>query len=136
MNKLKSEIKKLSLLDNVIFTGEVNDMHKIREKMHIEVVCSTNETFGRVTIEGMRDGLLVIGTNSGGTKELITNNVNGFLYNPGDFKTLAEIIVYVLNNQDDYDRVRMNGYKFSSSNFTVSKNCSEIYDVFRKILNK
>ncbi|KAL6584702.1 hypothetical protein OROMI_003991 [Orobanche minor] len=58
------------------------------------------ETFGRVTIEAMAFGLPVLGTDSGGTKEIVEHNVTGLLHplgRPGA-KILARNLEFLLRN--------------------------------------
>lgn len=60
------------------------------------------ETFGRVTIEAMAFGLPVLGTDSGGTKEIVENNVTGLLHPIGRAAgndVLAQNLLYLLKNQ-------------------------------------
>jgi glycosyltransferase involved in cell wall biosynthesis len=62
------------------------------DRAHILLMCSRNEAFGRVTVEALKRGRPVIGTNTGGTAELIDHGVNGSLYPPGDIEALAASI--------------------------------------------
>lgn len=58
------------------------------------------ETFGRVTIEAMAFGLPVLGTDAGGTKEIVEHNITGLLHplgRPGA-EVLAKHIKYLLEN--------------------------------------
>ena len=48
--------------------------------MDIALVASCSEAFGRVTVEAMLAGMLVIGADVAGTSELICDGVNGILY--------------------------------------------------------
>ncbi|XP_010500849.1 PREDICTED: uncharacterized protein LOC104778167 [Camelina sativa] len=60
------------------------------------------ETFGRVTIEAMAYGLAVVGTDAGGTKEMVQHNVTGLLHSmgrPGN-KELAHNLLFLLRNPD------------------------------------
>jgi hypothetical protein len=56
------------------------------------LMCSRCEALGRVTIEAMLLGKAVIGANTGGTPELITNGVTGLLYQYGDIEDLKRAI--------------------------------------------
>lgn len=69
------------------------------------------ETFGRVTIEAMAFGLPVLGTDAGGTKEIVEQNVSGLLHpvgHPGK-KVLAENIRYLLKNPSVRQQMGMRG---------------------------
>ncbi|XP_073036645.1 uncharacterized protein [Primulina eburnea] len=58
------------------------------------------ETFGRVTIEAMAFGLPVLGTDSGGTKEIVEHNITGLLHplgRPGA-QILARNLEFLLRN--------------------------------------
>ncbi|KAH0845282.1 hypothetical protein HID58_091852 [Brassica napus] len=58
------------------------------------------ETFGRVTIEAMAYGLPLLGTDAGGTKEIVEHNVTGLLHPVGRLgnKVLAQNLLFLLRN--------------------------------------
>lgn len=120
----------------ITFHGEVDDMIRLREKMNIELMCAIRETFGRVTVEGMRSGLFLIGSDTGGTVEIITNYETGLLYEQGNIKNLKEKIKLVISNTELYKQIASNGYYYSQLNFTPEKNVKEIYHVFETLLNE
>lgn len=69
------------------------------------------ETFGRVTIEAMAFGLPVLGTDAGGTKEIVEQNVTGLLHpvgRPGT-KVLAENLRYFLKNPSVRQQMGLRG---------------------------
>ncbi|XP_043724461.1 uncharacterized protein LOC122671361 [Telopea speciosissima] len=69
------------------------------------------ETFGRVTIEAMAFGLPVIGTDAGGTKEIVDHNVTGLLHpigHPGS-QFLAQNIQFLLENPIARDQMGISG---------------------------
>lgn len=134
-SKIKQEIIENNLEKNVIFHGELKDMVEIRKKMDIELMCSICETFGRVTVEGMRNGLLVIGSNTGGTLEIIKDKYNGLLYEQGNPQDLAEKILSSINNKDESRRIVKNAYQFSQVNFTPESNTKQIYQIIKEVLN-
>lgn len=134
--KLKKMVNDLGINENVIFEGEINNIREFRRDMDIELVCSINETFGRVTVEAMRNGVLVIGSNTGGTVELIEDRVNGYLYNQGDYEDLAQKIINSLENEEKYNKLRENAFNSTLDNYTVEKNCTDIYNVLRDTYEK
>ncbi|KAF3786038.1 N-acetyl-alpha-D-glucosaminyl L-malate synthase [Nymphaea thermarum] len=58
------------------------------------------ETFGRVTIEAMAFGLPVLGTDAGGSRQLIEHNVTGLLHPLGQdgVQALADNLEFLLHN--------------------------------------
>ncbi|XP_027122654.1 uncharacterized protein [Coffea arabica] len=71
------------------------------------------ETFGRVTVEAMAFGLPVLGTDSGGTKEIVEHNVTGLLHplgRPGA-QVLAKDIQYLLENPSARKQMGTEGRK-------------------------
>jgi glycosyltransferase involved in cell wall biosynthesis len=55
-------------------------------------MCSASETFGMVTIEALARQIPIIGTNTGGTPELLANGSYGKLYEPGNHRQLAQAL--------------------------------------------
>jgi glycosyltransferase involved in cell wall biosynthesis len=60
---------------------------------------SDSEGFSNVILEYMAAGKPVIATNVGGNKELVVDNVTGFLTPKGDENSLAEKIIMLLLNE-------------------------------------
>lgn len=69
------------------------------------------ETFGRVTIEAMAFGLPVLGTDAGGTKEIVEHNETGLLHPPGrrGAKALAHNLQFLLENPSVREQMGMKG---------------------------
>lgn len=79
--------------------GMVEDMPKLRSGIDVELVCSKAEAFGRVTVEAMMSKCPVIGSDSGGTKELIQDGVTGYLFKCGDSVDLADKMIKIIENK-------------------------------------
>ncbi|MED6218377.1 hypothetical protein PIB30_026216 [Stylosanthes scabra] len=71
------------------------------------------ETFGRVTIEAMAFGLPVLGTDAGGTQEIVENNVTGLLHPVGrqGNEVLGRNLRFLLKNQLARKQMGMEGRK-------------------------
>ncbi|XP_050232839.1 uncharacterized protein LOC126681337 [Mercurialis annua] len=71
------------------------------------------ETFGRVTIEAMAFGLPVVGTDAGGTKEIVEHNITGLVHpvgRPGS-QVLAQNLRHLLRNPSAREQMGMKGRK-------------------------
>ncbi len=121
--------KELDVSEQVIFEGTCNNMPEFRYKMNGELMCSYCEPFGRVTLEGMRSGLVVIGSNTGGTPEIICNEENGLLYRQGDACDLAEKIKRVYEDPVYAQNLADNAYAYSRIKFTPESNIEAVNSV-------
>ena len=65
----------------------------------VALMCSRDEAFGRVTVEAMRASLPVCGADSGGTREIVIDGVNGLLFPPGDSRSLASKLVRLASDE-------------------------------------
>ncbi len=73
-----------------IFYHEFLDRYAIYDKFDFLISNASNEAFGRTIAEANYNGIPVIARNSGAFPELLTSNVNGFLFN--DYKELTNCI--------------------------------------------
>lgn len=134
----KSELLELishyNIRDNVFFYGYVENPFSFLENSDIFLMCSRNEAFGIVTAEAMQCGIAVIGSKSGGTKELILDGFNGFLYSPGNIDELADKIKYLINNPDTMNKFANNGRDWVFNNLTFDKYTNEMLDALNHTL--
>ena len=72
------------LKDKIIFLGLIKEIEKIYQQSDIVVHCSIRpEPFGRVIIEAMASECAVVAAAAGGVTEIITDQVDGLLVQPG-----------------------------------------------------
>ncbi len=88
-NPLLKLARRLGVEDLVSIHGPTRDLGPHWAAAHVGLMCSECEAFGRVTVEAMRAGLPVCGTDSGGTPEIIEAGGAGLLSPAGDARALA-----------------------------------------------
>lgn len=133
---LEAKVKELGLEEQVIFEGTRNDLPFFRADMNGELMCSVCEPFGRVTLEGMRSGLVVIGSDTGGTPEIVTDNETGQLYRQGSAADLAEKIRMVYEDENLAKRLADAAYEFSRTHFTPETNVKAIFEVLEQAVKE
>jgi D-inositol-3-phosphate glycosyltransferase len=99
LSELQAFIKTHELSSFVKFAGHVEDVSAYMHAVDACLITSTNESVGMVTLEALAAGKTVIGTNSGGTKELLGNG-NGLLFDPNDSIQLASLLSSLKNKSN------------------------------------
>lgn len=121
-------------LDNIHFIDTVEDLSQYREACGFAIITSKFEGLGRVTIESMYAGNIVIGANSGGTKEILEKDGKyGYLYEPGDYKDLARVMLKASEN--DNDELRKIAQEYALDKFSKKSFAKKIYDLYCCSLN-
>ena len=134
-NFIKKRVRDLKLEDNIKFLGFRDDIPEIYKSSDISIVASKSEAFGRVTVEAMMAGTLVIGADTAATKELIQDKY-GFLYRQGNPHDLKNVLEYVLECKDKAREVAARARSYSLTNFTTFKNAEKIHHIYEEVLNQ
>lgn len=133
-NKLISDIRKM-MPSNLILCGFVDDMRSLRKMIDIEIVCSKSEGFGRVTVESMLAAIPVIGSNSGGTPEIIPNmRCGGLLFEQGNEGDLKEKIELLYEDEHLRKKIGQCGQQRALSMFSMTRCANEVYEQYMKVL--
>lgn len=83
-------VQKYQLTDNVEFIPFGNRVLHYLSKADIGVTTSLNESFGRITVEYLKSGLLTIGASCGGTQEILNEFDGVYQYEPGNIVDLVD----------------------------------------------
>ena len=128
LNSLKKLIIELDLKDNIIFTGSQSKIAEIYTLSDVVVSSSKKpESFGRAVAESIAMNTPVIATNHGGVKDIIKENENGFFFEVGNEKELANNIIKSKNFNFD-------GYTYISDNFSLENMLELNLKVYRRVL--
>jgi glycosyltransferase involved in cell wall biosynthesis len=93
-DKIKAHVASLGLSSQVSFLGFRDDINNVINAMDIVAVPSTwDEPCSAVIQQAMALKKPVIGTTTGGSPEMIFDEVTGYLVPPSDSKSLAEAIM-------------------------------------------
>ena len=133
-SRLEKLINEENLTDYVSLLGIVKDMPALRKRMDVELVCSACEAFGRVTVEAMMSSNPVIGSNTGGTPELIQDGVTGYLYQYGNTEELADRMEIFLKCPEEIRRLGDNAYLYAAEEFTAQKNAERILEIYKELV--
>lgn len=130
------EIRKIAEKNNlnVVFWGRQKEVRDFYQKADVFFNCTRFEAFGRVTVEAMLSGCLIVGTDTGATKEIVEDKKTGYLYHQGDVEDLAAKIIYILKHIDEAKRLAEAGRKYAVDHFTLEENAANIVKIYQQII--
>lgn len=129
----------LGVSENVNILGPKygDDLVKIYQDSTVVVLPSTSdsEAFSVTLVESMASGRPIIGTNIGGTPQVIKDGVNGLLVEPKNPHDLAVAIIKILSDFDFAMQLGKKGFEISKD-FTWDNQIGKYEKLFSGILNK
>lgn len=133
---LKKYIDRYGLEDKISLYSFTDDLADLRKKCAYAIIPSKFEALGRVTVEAMLAGNIVIGANTGGTLELVgQDKKKGYLYTQGSPESLALAMSEAMNEDADIKyRILAEAQSFALESFDTKKYADAIYNVYREVL--
>ena len=129
INELNDENKNLKL-ENI---GLKYALKYIKE-IDVEIVPSICEAYGRVTLEAMASRHVVIASDAGANRELISDNITGFIYKTGNEEELADKMSYCINNLKKLNCLRNTAYNEAYSKHRKEVNCECVLNIYKDII--
>lgn len=131
INELKDLSNDLGCADSVVFKGFTNNVIDYMKKAKALIVASYNEGFGRMTAEASFTGCLVIGRNTGGTKEIL-EQTGGLKFN--DNLELYNCMLKVANmSEQEYKEIALRAQKTAKELYSNEDNIELIFDFYHNI---
>lgn len=130
--------KKLGIMRNVEFVGKQPNDEVIKHMCNADIFSlpSWSEGFGIVYLEAMACGKPVIACRGEGIEDVIEDGETGFLVNPRDVDSLAEVLEFLLNNPQKARDVGEKARKHVMENYTWEKVASKIISVYEEVIKK
>lgn len=121
------------LRDRILFLGPRSDTDTIISITDVGVLSTYTEGISNSILEFMANGIPVVATDGGGTKEIITDNVNGFLVYKRNVKQLAEKILLLVNNSQIRSEFGRNAKNKIELDFSIDRMKYETLKVYNKL---
>jgi glycosyltransferase involved in cell wall biosynthesis len=119
---LHQRVQELGIEDHVHFSGKVAREDIPAELSRFDVFLFTStwpEPFGRTIVEAMMAGLVVIGSDVGGSREIFQYYDQQMLFQPEDAQGLADRITRVLSDPELCRRLIEAGRQLAMERFTT-----------------
>lgn len=130
---MRERIEQLGLKDRVRLLGFRNDVPDLINAVDVVVHASVRpEPFGRVILEGMLAGKLVIATDAGGVRELIEDDQTGRLVPPGDADALADCLRIGLQDPTRSAAIGRNARDWATRKFSLKSHVDEMSALYER----
>lgn len=134
-SRLLAEVKELNLEDRVFFTGFRTDIPECLSAIDIFVLSSQTENFGTVLLEAMAMERPCLGTNSGGTPEILDWGKAGILFEYGNLEELYCKLHLFLSNPNMQKEYRKKARLRVEENYTLDKTINIWTNTYRNLLD-
>lgn len=133
---LKKYIQRKKLEKNIYIMPFQNDLSQLRSQASYAITSSQNEALGRVTIEAMLAGNVVIGARSGGTTEIIgENEERGFLYELGNCISLANTMERAMNCDEEKKNILLQkAQRYAEDTFDSRCYCTQLQKIYEETI--
>lgn len=133
----KRLVKELKLEDTVIFTGFIKNVHEMLNILDIQINASyLSETTNLALLEGMSLGVPTVATKCGGTPKMIDERQNGLLVEKADAQSLAEGIINITSDEDNYQYMKKRSMEIYEERYTSKIYAQNIEKVYESLVNK
>lgn len=105
--ELKKSIAEKNLQDDAILLGEIKNGNQYLSAFDVAILPSYKEGLPYFLLEAGFAELPLIATNTGGIPEIITEDFNGLMFNPGDARELSELMINMINDQQLRERLAL-----------------------------
>lgn len=132
--QLMALVRDLDLTQNVEFCGMLSRDDFLRALTTCNVFCHTSvsEAYSHVILEAISAGRPIVCTNIPGSRDMVEEAINGFMFKPGDYRTLGDRLIEILSNTDLAFKMGMASSRHSKKyDWTVS--AKKYFDLYREV---
>ena len=132
---LRALVSALKLTSRVHFLTERSDVPALLGNSNVFILPSRYEGFGLALVEAMAAGLPVIASNIDGPAGIITDGIDGLLFESGSDEDLAEKIATLIHCPAMAEKLRMNG-RATSSDYDISKMRDRYIEIYKRLADR
>ncbi len=132
-SKLKQDIHATGLEGRLHYFGFIDNPVQFMNCFDVIVLTTYAETFGLVVIEAMHSGVVVVATNAGGVPEIITHNVDGVLFEPGNHQELASRLANLYHDPGRRQKLAKAGQVTAQNRFSQQGHFEELKQILSKL---
>lgn len=132
--EIEQFVKENELSSSVLLLGNISNINELLAISDVGVFTSRYEGLSVALLEKMFMKLPVVVTDIPAFTSVITDNISGYLFSPGNYKMLAEKIIELLTNRALRCEIGSNGYN-AVKDYTINKMVENHDEYYKEILS-
>ena len=128
--KLRQLSNDLKVNKYLIFMGYRNDIQNIMSQLDLVVLSSLWEGLPLTPIEAFSVGKTIVATAVDGTKEIVNDNKNGFLIKEKKPESIAEKVLFLLNNFEVKKEFELEAYQTFKSEYSFESFSQKLLEYY------
>jgi glycosyltransferase involved in cell wall biosynthesis len=127
---LQNQINQLDLQNNVILLGERDDITELMTSFDVFCLTSHSEGLSNSVLEAMAAARPVVVTDVGGIREIVRDNVSGYIVPSDDVKSMTQRIANLLNSLILRERVGNAGRIKIEKDFSIPRMVNDLQNLY------
>lgn len=130
---LKKYCEESNIVTKIEFLGWIDKKEKkeLFEKSDVMILPSYNEGLPVAILEGIAYGLPIISTSVGSIKEAVIQDINGFVYDPGDVSSLRRNMEIMIEDREKRMEFSNNSRKIAEQKFSEKLFFDKIEKIYK-----
>ncbi|MEX2947574.1 N-acetyl-alpha-D-glucosaminyl L-malate synthase BshA [Staphylococcus warneri] len=133
---MRQKTRDLGVEEHVLFLGKQDNVSAFYQLSDLVLLLSEKESFGLTLLEAMKTGVVPIGSNAGGIKEVIKHGETGFIVDVGDSDQAAHYAIKLLQDRKLYEQFQSQMLLDIEQRFGSELITDQYEYYYRKMLNK
>jgi glycosyltransferase involved in cell wall biosynthesis len=136
-NKVEELIIKYNLKDNITLIPWIarEKIFQIISKSELYISTARYEGLPYSIIEALALGKACIVTNCDGNRDLVKNEINGYVVEENEIKRMANRIFELYNDNKKRKKFELNSFDSFNLNYNIEKNIVNIETIYKKYSN-
>ena len=135
---LQSRLKTQGLLQYFQFPGWVRNDEKdaLLKSADLFFLPSYTEGMPMSILEAMGYGLPIVASNVGGIPQLVEENVNGFMADPGDIEAFSNAILAIVKDRDFAFKMGQKSLQKAEESYSLKSHLEKLSTLYLRVLSK
>lgn len=134
-SEVEARVKSLGLQQSFTLLGERSDAVNLIPGLAVGVLTSQSEGLPNAILEHMFWQRPVVVSNVGDCARIVKHGVTGYVYEPGDLRSLSNYITRLLHNREDAAAMGRAARRQLETQYSIEGYCDRLFELYEAALD-